>query len=191
MQQCLPPNPLFVRTFVPAAELALAAFQCERSKGIDKSTATIVFISGGPGVGKSRLLEELPSHLRDRAYSIASALDMHDPLRGDLLELFHPDSHVELRTTFTNGTSLIVDGKSSDGQLLAARRALHSAFCPPNMRYDEFIARLGDSAVHVQFTDVVSIIARKKHDPSRTSQRPLFVTYTVDEAQELLLPGDP
>jgi hypothetical protein len=158
--------------------------------GLDKVGPFVVVVSGGPGCGKSRLMEELPSLLRQRAeQGSKTAPDTSDECRDFLLQLFHSDNHVQLQTTLSNGTSLSAEEMSRSGQRLVSARALYSAFCPAKDSFDVFV---NDVAKHVEpftLSCVVSLIAQQRHDDGLSTQRPLFVTYAIDEAQGLVVSG--
>ncbi len=157
----------------------------------DKGSKCVVFITGGPGCGKSRVLEELPILLRKRLLQDAENM-LDDDCSALFQQLFHEDRLVQIQTTVGNGSSLCVAEKGMGGERIAAIRALYSAFCPANIRMSTFVGDAVGSVAEFSITDVMSAITKARHNytlPVGTAQHPLFVTYAIDEAQELLV-GD-
>jgi hypothetical protein len=149
----------------------------------------VVFISGGPGCGKSRVLEVLPHLLRKQLLQDAMRMP-EDVCRTAFLQLFHEDRLVQIQASAGNGTTLQVVEKDMDGGRIAAIRALYSAFCPVGVPFTSFLSAVVGSDIHFSVADVVSAIAKVKHDYSLAAgadQHPLFVTFAIDEAQELVV----
>jgi hypothetical protein len=158
---------------------------------LDKASYCALFVSGGPGCGKSRFVQELPELLRQKAAEEVLRLPADFKHRLGLQRLFSPENLVQISSTITNGGDIILGEVKMDGRCIAAIRALYSAFCPSDVIYETLFLELRklDAAELESLTvpKAVSIIARGRHLPELgVNQRPLFLTYVIDEAQQLV-----
>jgi hypothetical protein len=153
----------------------------------EKQAMLVVFISGGPGCGKSRVLQDLPRMLQQQAAADAAALPLDAPYREQLQQMFNAENHVQLSTTFTNGTALRECERTYSGAFVISNRALYSAF-GSGAPFDVFIETVRNECdpCKVTMAAVLRELAVVRHVPTLgRAQRPMFITYTVDEAHIL------
>ncbi len=144
-----------------------------------------VLLSGGPGCGKSRALQELPGELQRLGLQQAVACHADD----SVCAFFDSSNAIALGTALVNGRNggnLLADEKKLTGEAVVAVRALHSAL-RTSMSYGKFFRLVQSLSVSIGFGDVLSFVAFRRHDSSARSQRPMFVTFVIDEVQDLLV----
>jgi hypothetical protein len=146
--------------------------------------AAAVFISGGRGCGKSRVLQYLPTLLQQRAATDAAALPQHKAHREQLQRMFSAENHIQLSTSFTNEAPLQEHERRVFGHCAISIRALYSAF-GDGVSFEEFIDTVSNecNAFRLTMYDIVRALAVRRHVPALgKAQRPMFITYTIDDA---------
>ena len=157
----------------------------------DKSKLPLVFVTGGPGVGKSRLLVQLshwlPAALTTEPATAGAGMagggraDTTVKAGGGGEGAAAKDSRVVvLMIKSGNGMALTEEEKKQDGSHLLACRMLYSAFCSsPGTSYDSFVRSVCGSPADVTFDDAVAMICHAHGDSNIT------LVLLVDEAHEL------
>ena len=159
---------------------------------IDKQEGhPLAVLSAGPGIGKSRLVSELPALALEQLKA--------DTEYGELAKQFR---RVEIRITFANGSPLSTTEKLCGGEYLVAVRSLYSLvqsslnqkqtgtndeLSKGIKEYSEFFDACSESLPKLSFRHVVDAIAAACHDPTAVKQRPIFLSVVIDEAQFLAL----
>ncbi len=155
---------------------------------VDKSATLAVMFGGGPGCGKSRELEELPFVLRTHGANMSAECVSLTETSLLMTALFSRGNHVQLRTVVNSTQLLLSEEMHMDGGAIAAARALYSYFST-GMSYIDFFGKLRPAASQLNFTSAVSMIAEHRHVAALgANQCPLFITYAIDEAQNILVP---
>ena len=146
------------------------------TEAIDKQKITLAVLSGGRGVGKSRLAAELPA-------LVLKQLQAH-PAHAALAKQFVP---VEIRITFTNSTNLCDVGEAS-GDYLVAARALYS-LVHRSLGYGDgfskFLEKCTQQLPDLELGHVIAAVAAKCHEQASTRHRPIFLSIAIDEAHQL------
>jgi hypothetical protein len=151
-----------------------------------------VFLTAGPGCGKSRALQDffkvLLAKTRDFVEKVASD---GIPEREELLVMLSPENHVQLGTALYNGRNggalSSVEGNTPGGHLVA-QRALYSALGLGTMGYSySMFIRLFCQSASFTFGDVLSWIAARRHEGAGRAT-PMVVTFVIDEVQNILDP---
>lgn len=152
-------------------------------RGGDKQDFGIALLFGGPGVGKSKLLQDLPSKIPQVARDAG--------LSEETATMF--ENRIELRVTFANGTPFddtLERKRDINGKHLLAARILWGAFgaLRASMPFDRFLEL---DLKSLTLDKVLSPIIRCfKAERSQRDELPVFISIVIDEAQILLESAD-
>ncbi len=140
------------------------------NKVSDKKQLPLMFVVGGPGVGKSRLLVQLGVWIPEALGEVA----------GGAGRAARDTTTVVLMIKSGNGMALSTTEKGLDGGHLLACRMLYAAFCPPLLL--DFQVFMRDYCGHrgqLLFPHALAMICHALGD------KDVSVVLLVDEAHEL------
>lgn len=153
---------------------------------LDKKELPLIFVCGGPGVGKSRLLVQLANWLPDALADQPAVGGAGGPGLGKGRVgkgsggASATGTTVVLMIKSGNGMSLSVEEQQQDGNHLLACRMLYSAFCADEgVSYTAFYKQVCGECPRVTFEDAAAMICHALGDVDIT------LVVLVDEAHEL------
>ena len=143
-----------------------------------------MFVVGGPGVGKSRLLVQLGQWIPEALSGVvrgagggAGAGGGGGGVGAAARDTVRDTVVLMIKTG--NGMALSSDEKRLDGGHLLASRMLYAAFCPPTIDFPSFARDICGFSGHLQFSDALGMILHALGD------KDVNLVLLVDEAHEL------